>query len=652
MYVNLTELSPQDDWKHRISIPCTLFQKQRMIPASGIVDSGATGKAFMNASFAQRHGFKRTRLNQSIDLKAFNGTRTISARVTHAVKLYMRHEDHQEFILMYLTTLGKHDFILGQPWNWEHEVNIDYCQSKLRFGAEACKNHLLPEPEPRSVLLDQLPETFATPPLAKSRTKWTPTPPKRWSDWQHDLRLLMAPLRHEPEPEPETDTDSDCDPGSSIGTNEDLDICAIGAAPFLKMATRRDAEIFAVTLADVEKALAKKQETDPKTKLNREYWDLLDVFSRKNADELPEHSSYDHKIELMPGATLTYGPLYSMSENELKVLRKYLIEHLNKGFIRPSSSPVSSPVIFVKKPGGGLRFCVDYRKLNEITIKNRYPIPLIQETLNRLSNAKYYTKLDIIAAFNRIRIARGQEHLTAFRTREGLFEYLVMPFGMANAPSTFQHHVNDVLRPFLDTFCTAYIDDILIYSNNLEDHRKHVRMVLEALKRAGLYLDIDKCEFHQTEVKYLGLMLTTDGVKMDPEKVSAILNWEPPTTVKDVRAFIGFANFYRRFIDEFSDLATPLIHLTRKNMKFKWSSACQDAFDRLKTAFTTAPVLRHFDPRLPCVVEADSSDYCTGGVLLQEDADGTLKPVAYFSKKLATAECNYEICDKELLVII
>jgi hypothetical protein len=194
MYVNLTELSPQDDWKHRISIPCTLFQKQRMIPASGIVDSGATGKAFMNASFAQRHGFKRTRLNQSIDLKAFNGTRTISARVTPAVKLYMRHEDRQEFILMYLTTLGKHDFILGEPWNWEHEVNIDYCQSKLRFGAEACKNPVLPEPDPRSVLLDQLPETFATPPSAKIRTKWTPTPPKRWSDWQHDLRLLIASL--------------------------------------------------------------------------------------------------------------------------------------------------------------------------------------------------------------------------------------------------------------------------------------------------------------------------------------------------------------------------------------------------------------------------------------------------------------------------
>jgi hypothetical protein len=341
-----------------------------------------------------------------------------------------------------------------------------------------------------------------------------------------------------------------------------------------------------------------------------------------------------------------------MSINELKVLRKYLRENLAKGFIRPSSSPVSSPVIFVKKPGGGLRFCVDYRKLNEITIKNRYPLPLIQETLDRLSQAKYYTKLDIISAFNRIRIAEGHEHLTAFRTREGLFEYLVMPFGLTNAPATFQHHVNDVLRPYLDIFCTAFIDDVLIYSDNLEDHKKHVRLVLETLREAGLYLDIDKCEFHKTEVKYLGLVISTDGVKMDPEKVSAILNWEAPKNVTDIRAFLGFANFYRRFIDGFSTIVSPLVRLTRKNVQFDWDHDCQESFDRLKTAFTTAPVLRHFDPQLPCVVEADSSDYCTGGILSQEDTEGVLRPVAYFSRRLAPAECNYEIYDKELLAII
>jgi hypothetical protein len=172
-------------------------------------------------------------------------------------------------------------------------------------------------------------------------------------------------------------------------------------------------------------------------KLLPEYHDLLEVFSREDSNKLPERRAYDHKIELEDGKQHRFGPLYSMSQDELRVLRKYLDDNLSKGFIRASTSPVASPVIFVKKPGGSLRFCVDYRALNAVTIKNRYPIPLIQETLSRLSKAKYYTKLNIIAAFNRLRIAEGDEWLTAFRTRYRLFEYLVMPFGLANAPSTF-----------------------------------------------------------------------------------------------------------------------------------------------------------------------------------------------------------------------
>jgi Reverse transcriptase (RNA-dependent DNA polymerase) len=194
------------------------------------------------------------------------------------------------------------------------------------------------------------------------------------------------------------------------------------------------------------------------------------------------------------------------------VLRKYLDEHLDKGFIKASSSPIAALVIFVKKPGGGLRFYVDYRALNAVTVKNRYPIPLIQETLNQLSKARIYTKLDIIYAFNHLHIAKGDEWLTAFRTRYGLFKYLVMPFGLANAPSSFQHFVNNTLRPYLDIFYTAYIDDILIYSNNLTEHRKHVKLILEALRGASLQLDIDKCEFHKTEVLYLGLIISTDSV--------------------------------------------------------------------------------------------------------------------------------------------
>jgi hypothetical protein len=462
---------------------------------------------------------------------------------------------------------------------------------------------------------------------------------------------------NEPIHEPTYDSDSDCtlstnDQDDSLKSQPKLNIYCIGAAPFMSLARRRGYEICAVSIADIDKALAVKKHTDPLTKVPPKYHDLIDVFSRENSDKLPVRRLYDHKIELIKGKQHGFGPLYGMSQDELKVLRKYLEDHLSKGFIRASSSPVASPVIFVKKPGGGLRFCVDYRALNAVTVKNRYPIPLIQETLSRLSKAKYYTKLDIIAAFNRLRIAEGDEWLTAFRTRYGLFEYLVMPFGLANAPSTFQHFVNDVLRPFLDIFCTAYLDDILIYSETLHEHKEHVRSVLNALKEAGLQLDVDKCEFHQTEVTYLGYVVGVDGIRMDPKKVQAIVDWEYPNNVKDVRAFLGFANFYRRFIDSFSYLAAPLVALTKKDAKFLFNDDCQKAFNALKRAFTTAPILRYFDPNLPIIVEADASDYVTAGVLSQTEPDGTLRPVAYYSKRMNPAENNYEIYDKELLAIV
>ena len=211
-----------------------------------------------------------------------------------------------------------------------------------------------------------------------------------------------------------------------------------------------------------------------------------------------------------------------MFREELAVLKKYLEENLEKGFIKPSTSPASSPVLFVKKPSGGLRFCVDYRALNEITIKNRYPIPRINETLTLIGKSMFFTKLDVISAFHRMRIAPGHEYLTAFRTRYGLFEYNVMPFGLANAPSSFQNFTNDTLGAYLDEFCTAYNDDILIFSKTMKEHQEHVRKVLIRLKKSGLQIDIGKCEFHKTSVKFLGLIISTQGIKMDPAKLQVI----------------------------------------------------------------------------------------------------------------------------------
>jgi hypothetical protein len=371
--------------------------------------------------------------------------------------------------------------ILGQPWLYRHKVAFDYRNQVLKFNSSRCQ----------AVCLR-----------------------RHLHDTRHQQVADSCPYLGVPR-KTSTELPSEPDPNHE----RPMDICHIGSAPFMTLARRPEHEIFAVSISDIDKALTPKAHTDPKTKVPLEYHDLIHVFSRSEADKLPIRRSYDHQIKLESGKQPGFGPLYGMSLNELKVLRKYLDDNLEKGFIRASSSPVASPVIFVKKPGGGLRFCVDYRGLNALTIKNRYPIPLLQETLSRLSKAKFYSKFDIIAAFNKLRIAEGDEWLTAFRTRYGLFEYLVMPFGLANAPSTFQHYVNDALRPYLDLFCTAYIDDILVYSDTLAEHKRHVRIVLKAMEEAGLQLDVDKSEFHKSEVTYLEYVISTSGISIDLNKI-------------------------------------------------------------------------------------------------------------------------------------
>jgi hypothetical protein len=223
----------------------------------------------------------------------------------------------------------------------------------------------------------------------------------------------------------------------------------------------------------------------------------------------------------------------------------------------------------------------------------------------------------VSAAFHKIRIAKGQEWITAFRTRYRLFEWLVTPFGLANAPSTFQKYINWTLWEYLDKFCSAYLDNVLIYTNgDLYQYRKHVQMVLNKLEKAGLYLDIKKCEFECKETKYLGFIIQAGkGIKMDPEKVKVIKEWETPTTIKGVQGFLGFANFYRRFIPNFSGIVRPLNNLIKKGTPFLWTRECQDSFNLLKEKFTTGPVLATFNPSYCMVVETDSSGYNTGGVL-------------------------------------
>jgi RNase H-like domain found in reverse transcriptase/Reverse transcriptase (RNA-dependent DNA polymerase) len=527
----------------------------------------------------------------------FDGRETVSGQVTQVAQVSVRIGGHQEQLYAYVTTLGRQPLVLGLPWLRKHCPDPEDWYS-LTFKSDYCRKHCIRPRQAEKVFtaLETLPST--------------------------------------------------------------LDIAMIGAAPFQLLARKPDHEIFTASVRDIDRVLAPKKDltdTEISALLPRQYQEYTDVFSQTLARELPPaRPTYDHRIELLPGQESGHGhsALYSMSEDELRVLRKYLEDNLKSQLISPSVSPVSSPVLFVRKPGGGLRFCVDYRRLNALTIKNRYPIPLLSETLARLSRAKYFTKIDIIAAFNRLRIAEGDEWKTAFKTRYGLYQYNVLPFGLSNGPASFQRYINDALARHLDQFCTAYMDDILIYSDNIHQHREHVRSVLQALRKAGLQADIHKSEFEVSQVKYLGLIISTKGVQMDPEKIDTIVGWQTPKRVKDVQAFLGFANFYRRFIKNFSLICKPLTATTQKGKLFKWTQECKEAFQYLKLRFTEAPILQRYDPDKPSTVETDSSDFVSAGVLSQPDGNGILRPVAFFSKKLTPVECNYEIYDKELLAII
>ena len=312
-----------------------------------------------------------------------------------------------------------------------------------------------------------------------------------------------------------------------------------------------------------------------------------------------------------------------MSLEQLELLRDYIEDHLRRGFIVPSNASYASPVLFAKKPGGGWRFCVDYRKLNSITKRDVYPIPLIQETLTRLARAMVFTKFDIRQAFYRIRLDKGVEELTTFRTRYRNFKYRVLPFGLCNGPATFQRYINKILSGLLDDFCTAYMDDILIYSEDPLEHEAHVAQVLERLKDAGLQVDIKKSEFAVKRTKFLGLIISTEGIEMDPEKTKAVRNWEVPTSLKGLQSFLGFCNFYRNFLKNFGRVARPLINLLKKGAWKPFGARELEAFQKAKDLILSDELLAHYSPFRKTRIETDASDGVVAGVFSQQQEDGT-----------------------------
>ncbi|KAG1934069.1 retrotransposable element [Pimephales promelas] len=383
-----------------------------------------------------------------------------------------------------------------------------------------------------------------------------------------------------------------------------------------------------------------------------EYHDLREVFSRSRATSLPPHRPYDCGIELLPGTTPPRGRLYSLSAPEREALENYLSDSLKAGTIVPSSSPAGAGFFFVKKKDGSLRPCIDYRGLNDITVKNRYPLPLMSSVFEILQGAKIFSKLDLRNAYHLVRIKEGDEWKTAFNTPLGHFEYRVLPFGLVNAPAVFQALVNDVLRDMLNVFVFVYLDDILIFSPSLQVHVQHVRRVLQRLLENRLFVKAEKCSFHVPSVTFLGSVISAEGISMDSSKVQAVVDWPVPDSRVALQRFLGFANFYRRFIRNFSQVAAPLTALTSVKSCFRWSESAQEAFDRLKVLFTTAPILIMPDITRQFIVEVDASEVGVGAVLSQRSAsDNKVHPCAFFSHRLSSAERNYDVGNRELLAI-
>ncbi|KAI1005387.1 hypothetical protein K3495_g2828 [Podosphaera aphanis] len=408
--------------------------------------------------------------------------------------------------------------------------------------------------------------------------------------------------------------------------------------------------VYAALIQDINKMLAPKKKMTRKEILHklpgqlRHHYVAFEADKNDKSDLPPNRPGVDLAIELEKDdqgrvEDIPKGPLYGMSCDELLCLRKEITELLDRNWIRASSSLGRAPVLFVKKTGGGLRFCIDYRALNAITRKNRHRLPLLKETFQNVSRARWFTKIDVSTAFHMIRVKEGDKWKTAFQTRLGKFEWLVMPFGLTGAPTAWQRWINNLLRDFLDDFCTAYLDDVFIWSDGSKnDH-------------------LEKCYFAVKTVKYLGFIATAEkGISVDPEKIEAVEKWELPQTQTAVRSFLGFANFYRDFIEDFASLSAPLQRYTKKDFsgkgKLQLDNDARQALEKLKKLFIIAPILALFDPDLKTVLETDCSGWAMGGCLSQWDSAGKLRPVGYFSKKLLPCECNYDIHDKELLAII
>ncbi|MCO5548548.1 hypothetical protein L7F22_002008 [Adiantum nelumboides] len=401
------------------------------------------------------------------------------------------------------------------------------------------------------------------------------------------------------------------------------------------------------SLSDVNKTQVNESGSKEDLELSKFLNQFQDVFIDDIPGELPpKRGDDDHAIELIPGSSPPNKPPYRVSQAQQEEIMRQVNELVEKGMVRPSSSPFCSPVLLVHKKDGTYRMCVDYRALNKITIKNRFPVPRIEDLFDKLQGSTYFSRIDLKSGYHQIRIVNEDILKTAFRTTFGLYEYLVMPFGLTNAPATFNRMMERIFRPHRN-FTGVFFDDVIIYSKSMEEHKKHLQVIFQALRDNKLFINQKKSEFFLQEIQYLGHIISKSGIRMDPSKLEVIKEWPNPRNLHELRSFIGMCAYYRRFIEKFSLIAGPLHDLTKKNVKYVWTEGKQEAFDKLKQKLTSQPVLVLPDLSKPFEVQCDACGDCLGAVLLQEG-----HAIAYESRRLSSDEQILGIYEKELLAVL
>lgn len=607
-----------------------------------LIDSGATGN-FVSSSFVTKSKLSLIESDSLAPVSLADGrAQPAEGILSEAVTIGKVYRDR---LNLAATSLQGYDVILGMPWLQHYNPTIDWRGASISFTDQHDKRVVLRK-SPTGPAVWRAPSESVVRARAYGLNLVTS---KQLTRQYHEGKIEKVCVVY-PQPVVEPKSVPSLPASPPVPSSRPLySIRLMDSTPVASNqgSTKKPWSVLVSDSESEDVQLVKRLQSARSSVMTS----FKDVFPDELPPGLPPSREVDHRIELVPGAVPPSRPTYRLSATELAELKKQLDELVKAGFIQPSKSPFGAPILFVKKKDGTMRMCVDYRALNNVTIKNSYPLPRVDELFDRLQGARYFSKIDLRSGYHQIRIATGDEPKTAFRTRYGHFEFLVLPFGLTNAPGTFMHLMHQSFREYLDDFVLVFLDDILIYSKTLEEHERHVRKVLEVLRKEKLYAKESKCEFFRTEVEFLGHMVGRDGVRMMEDKVKAVADWPEPKNVRDVRAFLGTTGYYRKFIKDFSRIASPLSELTKETVKFSWGHAQQKAFVELKQAMQTGPVLVLPDSNLPFVVHTDASGFATGAVLQQDQGKG-LQPIAFMSKKMIDAETRYPVHEQELLAII